>query len=258
MSRDILYKYFPAERSNFFKLPEIRFSPTGEFNDPFEFKPAFDGVHNCSFAIYLPSKYNKNPAGREVVSGKNIEIIESYKYPGDPQVYKYRKRTAGILCLTEDSDNILMWSHYASGHTGFVVGFDATDRFFNRYNENEAPIRSLKRVEYRKDRPSLESENFDLSKFFYLKHIGWEYEKEWRLVIDLPDENSVNFDKIENTNSVLGIEKIPPSVIKEVVVGLHTPSDLINMAQNFVERQKGNVRLFKTKLHDSEYSLEYE
>ncbi len=32
--------------------------------------------------------------------------------------------TYGILCLSEDKDNIKMWSHYANKHTGVVLEFD--------------------------------------------------------------------------------------------------------------------------------------
>ena len=36
----------------------------------------------------------------------------------------------GILCLTEQSNNHLMWVNYARNHTGFVLGFDANAPFF--------------------------------------------------------------------------------------------------------------------------------
>jgi hypothetical protein len=34
----------------------------------------------------------------------------------------------GILCLCKDHRNILMWSHYANEHRGFVVAFAALRR----------------------------------------------------------------------------------------------------------------------------------
>lgn len=32
-------------------------------------------------------------------------------------------KNVGVLCLSKDSKNILMWSHYAQNHTGFVIEF---------------------------------------------------------------------------------------------------------------------------------------
>ncbi|HBV6183205.1 TPA: DUF2971 domain-containing protein, partial [Klebsiella pneumoniae] len=32
--------------------------------------------------------------------------------------------TYGIVCLTPNPDNYLMWSHYSASHTGFCIGFD--------------------------------------------------------------------------------------------------------------------------------------
>ncbi len=36
----------------------------------------------------------------------------------------------GLLCLSEISDDILMWSHYTRNHTGLVVGFQGSHSFF--------------------------------------------------------------------------------------------------------------------------------
>lgn len=33
-------------------------------------------------------------------------------------------QNTGVICFSSSKNNILLWSHYANGHTGFAVGFD--------------------------------------------------------------------------------------------------------------------------------------
>ncbi len=37
----------------------------------------------------------------------------------------------GALSLSETFSNVLMWSHYASQHRGYVIAFDASHAFFD-------------------------------------------------------------------------------------------------------------------------------
>lgn len=75
----------------------------------------------------------------------------------------------GIVSLTEKRDNLLMWAHYSSNHTGFVIEFDENHPFFDQ-RKNEKEIRGhLKKVRYSIDRPQIalldqslsEEENLD-------------------------------------------------------------------------------------------------
>src|SRR5438105_3201695 len=102
----VLYKYCPPERLDIFENWSIRFTGPTHFND------RFDG------------HWPKNPQlGKE-------DYVQFY-------------RTLGVLCLTEDPDNHLMWVHYAAQHRGFVVGFRTDNALFF---EKDA---ELGKVEYR-------------------------------------------------------------------------------------------------------------
>jgi hypothetical protein len=135
----ILYKYLPPERIDVLENMQLCFSPPSSFNDTFD-------TH------YLVPKSQ----GLKAIAGR------------------LRLRTQlGVLCLTEQPDNQLMWVHYARKHTGFVVGFNANASFFR---EN---TRTLSKVIYR-SRPKVFSEA-DLNVCFYKPDV-WNYEKEWRCV----------------------------------------------------------------------------
>ncbi len=54
--------------------------------------------------------------------------------------------TIGILCFTEKNDNLLMWSHYANSHKGFVLEFYPEHQFFDRRKNDHQLAEHLRKV----------------------------------------------------------------------------------------------------------------
>jgi hypothetical protein len=95
-----------------------------------------------------------------------------------------------ILCLSETSNNIVMWAHYTNNHTGAVIELSCIEKFDSawgaakpvRYMANmplladeEALVRSLM------GRGSIASpDHFQNS--VYVKAADWAHEKEWRIL----------------------------------------------------------------------------
>ena len=94
MTPKYLYKFYPEffnlnDKSSFFDFedyPKVRFTQFKYLNDPFEMLP---------------------PGYDEVILGLSKVIQE------------YSSADRGILCLSEDKRNLLMWAHYANKHSGF-------------------------------------------------------------------------------------------------------------------------------------------
>jgi len=89
----------------------------------------------------------------------------------------------GVVCLAEQPDNILMWSHYSNGHRGICLEFDT-----NYLGETSR----FHRVQYKKSYPivkvvSLLSKTLLHPTPFVTKSIQWKYEKEWRLLSEQGD-----------------------------------------------------------------------
>jgi hypothetical protein len=96
-----------------------------------------------------------------------------------------------ILCLSEDSDIVSMWAHYASNHHGVVLRFDCSDF-------KDSPLLLAKPVRYSAELPSFataegwakglrQSVTSDdqinlFEQYCYLKTADWETEREWRVV----------------------------------------------------------------------------
>jgi hypothetical protein len=100
----VLYKYYPPERRDIFENWSVRFSPV-HFNDTFD----------SDYIIYQPS---------------------------DAPMRNVYHSTSGILCLTEDPDNQLMWVHYAKQAQGLLLDFIRRTDCFQTPPAADAPAPS--------------------------------------------------------------------------------------------------------------------
>ena len=161
----ILYRYFSPERIDVLESMELRFSRPSEFNDTFD-------TH------YL--------VPRDQSTKRSLERVRL-------------RAKLGILCLTEQSNNHLMWVNYACNHTGFVIGFDANAPFFAEDG------RRLDHVQYRKLPDVVAAGGVDAC---FRKSDVWKYEREWRCVRE--------FKKSEPRNVC-----VDSDVIREIIFGFH-------------------------------------
>lgn len=112
------------------------------------------------------------------------------------------KQMFKICCFSENPKSILMWSHYASYHTGFCIGYN----FYELGNE-DLRARSIYPVIYSDemfDASNVFGKNKTINNILYLNQITlmksteWSYEKEWRLVFGnmmLPKEMPYSMPK---------------------------------------------------------------
>src|SRR5688572_18506167 len=124
-----LFRYFPPAASDFFSEKKLWFSVLKDLNDPFDALPRFDVMMekqaqeailkefaflrpqvNCSWQTF------KNKMSRQSSVEGIGAVTERYRDIID--------RDFRLVCFSENLDNMLMWGHYANGHTGFVVEFN--------------------------------------------------------------------------------------------------------------------------------------
>lgn len=106
----------------------------------------------------------------------------------------------GVYSLTEENLNVLMWSHYAAGHTGICIEFDSSkgSRLFSK----------IEKVKYTDVDPLLKREygkiEIDLLKeVCNYKYHDWNYENEWRIITD-GAQKYLHFEKEEIAGVVMG------------------------------------------------------
>lgn len=170
-----IYKYFSLERgTNFLNLPLMRISTSNSLNDPFE------------------SKYASNDL-------KAIEEIYRKKYENHCQEYLKKFKDYGIISLTTNNDNPLMWTHYANEHKGVVIGFEIDENelsdFF--YTPTTCRFEKVKYSQLRQFEGIINEDNLDEIKLHYalLKSNEWKYESEYRFILSYKDADILYLDK---------------------------------------------------------------
>jgi hypothetical protein len=134
----------------------------------------------------------------------------------------------GVLSLSANCTNILMWSHYCMNHTGFVLGFDTQHEFFGR---------SVSPVTYSHTRPRINPfEAKHSGDLFYTKSVDWEYEQEYRkfmgFVAPEPLDNGNQLLPFEESkqqkppNNEIKLFAVPPDSIRCVVLGWKSSTEL--------------------------------
>ena len=243
----VLYKYVPPERIDILQNRLIRFTQPNALNDPFEARPNFHApATKEGFASAFADTIRQAPLIWEhcrLVTQTNLDQRAfTDKVERDPdyaeQVYENlglsdlriyaRKRTyelcnvVGVLSLSETPDNLLMWAHYAEEHTGFVLMFDGSHKFFEG-NEPFLGFAKPEPVQYKLERPSTTIEEVTIPEIFLTKGSDWQYEKEWRYLKFLNDA-----DKRHETPNTPPVElfRLPPKCIKGIILGCRSSKEL--------------------------------
>lgn len=251
-----LYKYLNEERISILQDGLIRFSQPQAFNDPFEFKPHLSSIGSDK---YLEDNFNKNFEGllkdeyekqtEEVKAKISLGTFLNWIKEKHPDMIKYFRNLStsitpaleealhqtfenhiGVLSLSESPKNLLMWSHYANSHKGFVIEFDSTHEFFNRKKSQQDELRFIRKVEYSKLRP-----NFSLSELmnindFLIKSDDWSYEQEWRMLLPLKEADAI----IKTVPYDIYLFEIPFPAFKSILLGARADPQLITKVENAI------------------------
>ncbi len=228
-----LFKYYAYNVNSLSVLINGRmwYAKPDSLNDPFDCRIPFNSnINTQDLANFLP-RYQKfkritdkqleeemqkmlDPKGR--LDKKYEKIWAVLLHEADEQL-----SNSGVFCLSQNSSNILMWSHYADGHKGFCVEFV-------RNSQNDlGDYEKTRRVQYRSDYPTvspLSPDAFDLK--FFTKAKDWKYEKEWRLI-----------------NEEGNVEEALPVDISAIIFGLNMPAPQRETIKNILsERQEIEYR----------------
>lgn len=240
-----LYKYVTADRASAC-LPSggngaLRATQPEALNDPFEcaVRPVFvindEKDANRQFAEVLSSINGTTPVTDEEVAQARQEYGSLYLRNLFARQVSQR---FGIVSLSATPRHPLMWSHYTSDCSGFVVGYDAS-----RLGGLSGSGGSLLQVQYMKEMPlimgygvlSYPESNLLLS--LAMKSDFWSYESEWRLIVELKGTtgtgsrdlsgHSINLVQIPNEAvvSVYHTERADPNVVGRIRSRLENPNN---------------------------------
>ncbi len=253
----IVYKYLSPERVDVLEHSRIRFTQPALFNDPFETFPCFLQYGPLLLQnIYQQAseKFGAQAAQETLRERQTLVVQKLLDLPMTLSKYFV------ILSLSKICDNLLMWSHYAKSHRGFVIGFESSSQFFapgnGKANDGLKSVRySNKRYTVPKDGfqsvddPNLREGNVGL---FFTKGSYWKYEREVRI---LANPNSADAVFPGPNGQDICLFNFPTECIKEVIFGFRMPEPDQRHIFEIVHSKYPRATIGKAFPHQSEFSV---
>lgn len=218
-----------ANNQLFFNFPE-------QFNDP------FDGHTPTILKETSKTEWDEDRKVFFEANNVNCDEMDSDEYIllnatlVKESINNFKKRniqSIGASCFSLNNDNILMWSHYAASHTGICLSFDTSCPYFNK----------LKNVEYKNKIPKFDGMKFlksklsvdEIGELFCTKFIDWEYEQEYRLVMEKGGQ----------------AYPYPANCLKAIYLGLKTDPKFTKVLNSICP----SVPIFKAKKSATEFKV---
>ena len=230
----LLYKYVTADRA-MTCLPEVgdgalRATQPGALNDPFECHVVKTFVEqdisegDVRFASILTRMHELAP----VTPADVAEARRAYGslYMRELLARQWSQRF-GIVSFAAVPFNPLMWSHYTGDGSGFVIGYK-TESLRSLAGDEER----LREVTYSSKPPLLmdyivalepESNRYVL---LCMKGSHWEYEKEWRLIVEL--DRTVGTGARDRHGQPINLVRITNSAVAKVYYSERTPVESVD------------------------------
>ena len=272
-----LYRYRPSG-SDFFE-EEVRqlrnngifLTPAKFLNDPFDCNPAIQKssirdltreIRRFGFEKFRKIRMDHAKASGEYAPKRLQELRKRYETPTKSAIFEspllndllsvYRKNDLRVSCLSEVHDSILMWSHYAEGHKGFVVKYKVLSPRGGS-KTSAAPIK----VNYVSDRPIFSSidillwrldslqgdevhEDPLLDAFYLSKAEIWSSEEEWRLI-----------ESASNGGGYYYYENMVPI---QIIVGINMPERNVE----FLRKTLPEIDICRARIDPVSYSMCFE
>lgn len=244
-----IYKYIRYEDAMKYILINkntLKFSSPDDFNDPFDCYEGFVNFSNVPpYAIFddTANRLLDKSIAKEI-SLRTKQILNNKKARAN--FFKEQKKDYRVSCFSKTYDEVLMWSHYASKHTGVCIGFEFPTEplpkdfivFPVLYKDNVQPF-DVYANPYR-----------IILHWITTKSHHWKYEEEVRAVIKSNSKKLLH----DGTNYYYEIEK---DWIKEIVFGCKVSDKAVEKTIRLI-RKNGfkNMLIKRMFINPDNFSLE--
>ncbi|EGR3003269.1 DUF2971 domain-containing protein [Vibrio parahaemolyticus] len=245
---ETLYKYQSFEGRALENLENmvVFLSPKRLLNDPHELGFQLETYDNfVAKELELAKKREKHFNDRDYVNviQKVLESEqEKEKYAQDLDYFSNAIDASGILSLTIDPTNHLMWTHYANSHSGFCLEFESDFlsgegcALYPAEYMSDYPILSIAELrdwQYQKIAQSIPNctlvsmhmaykkhfnpLRFELSQLLLTeallaKHESWKYEEEWRYIKG--KSGAIKYDSTKLRSIIFGVASTNENIEK--------------------------------------------
>lgn len=244
-----IYKYIGYEDAMKYILINkntLKFSSPDDFNDPFDCYEGFVNFSNVPPYTIFDDTANRllDKSIAKEISLRTKQILNNKKARAN--FFKEQKKDYRVSCFSKTYDEVLMWSHYASKHTGVCIGFEFPTEplpkdfivFPVLYKDNVQPF-DVYANPYR-----------IILHWITTKSHHWKYEEEVRAVIKSNSKKLLH----DGTNYYYEIEK---DWIKEIVFGCKVSDKAVEKTIRLI-RKNGfkNMLIKRMFINPDNFSLE--
>ena len=154
----------------------------------------------------------------------------------------------GIFSVSVVPDNVLMWSHYADQHRGFVIGLDETHPVFDTRRSQEDDFRHFRAVEYRPPTPGAAMIDLDGKGVLIRKAPEWSYEQELRILAPVSEAA----ETLNTLDGPVYLFPLPSDCVREVILGARSAPKVEAALAELVkaDARYGHLRLKRVVLND--------
>jgi Protein of unknown function (DUF2971) len=251
-----LYRFTYFDNDKYYEdiLKNILFFPSkSQLNDPFDSQipTRYDLGNEKALNEYLKTIVTKNvsdSAEIDFLLNTAKQELKNNPLKFQNNIDNLVERKVGILALTENHNNLLLWSHYAHKHTGFCVELDA--QYLNNIIINEFKVNRelafIFKVKYQNKFPIINpfkhTTNEKLQLQFLIKSKDWKYEQEWRIIL---------------MNGSQQKREIPPEIIRNIYFGLNAKSENVQKSKAILNKFNPNIGLYKAIKKKNAFGLEF-
>lgn len=276
-----LHRYFGSHFVETLKEKALYVAKPSSFNDPFElfyryvenWKPSliryyFDrGNFDQPLTDAFKATFSRKPTRREFsrykkqMLAKSLHQHQQGNFTGPTADIELCHSLADeawrICCFTETNikptDEILLWSHYASKHQGIRIEFEIP------YDASQSGY-LLESIDYSHERVPIDSSNLDfegsitrsLRKAITTKSTAWSYENEVRLVV--PAKLTTLMATPAGELSFIGFD---PQWVTSVDFGLRCPQVDIDKTLETIRSLYPHATARKAAYHSDNFELNY-
>lgn len=257
-----LYKHVRFDNElhifDMFKNNKLLYSNPSYFNDPYDclckIEYDFSKISKSDLEEIVGNRMtNRHFKERKHIYIRNLKRIHDVKNWGE-----IGRNGFYVTCFNNSPLNILMWSHYADNHQGFMIEL-RFKKIMKRYSNLPQPVIyddnfPILKCPYNLTPQDCMRDN-DYGAEYLIKRLlnkakVWSYEKEFRLT------NKADI----TTNDPSILLDFDPSSLSSVVVGSKIKSkhkiELEKVMREYNKKHNLDVKIFESKLSETEYKLE--
>ena len=251
---EILYKYVTPQRA-LTCIPEVgdgtlRATQPAALNDPFECAvlPLYvigdKAEENRQLAKALTSINESRPVTEQGVNRARLEYGSLFTR----QLFANQVSTRfGIVSFATQPRHPLMWAHYTTDGSGFVIGYDVAAMY-----QLTGPTGSLRNVTYSDkltpivDPNILVSHGSNLSSLLSVKSEQWSYEAEWRLIVEL--NTTIGTGQTDQQHGVpINLVQVPNEAVVKVYYTERTPRESVKSIEDRLADPNNRYRAGKPR-----------